>query len=388
MVDRYLEHATSEMFREKRKEIRCPCRKCKQRYLLSPFSGALKEHLLMSGFMDSHKHWMIIDDEEEEPAVVHAEEPPSAGNDEEGGGWEHDEADHHGDGEDVEHVEVDDVIHVENNVEADTAGQTPLTSAVRDPHVQELLTKKTTDARGAAREKAKLRQLEIDSTTPLYKDCDPKETRLKAALEVLEMKAKYKWSDKSVDSLVKMMCARLPKDNTHPKTLDEAKKIVCPFDLPHEKYHACINDCYIYRKIDKHMTKCPVCDHDRYKEGRKVPWKVVWYFPLTPRLQRYFADPKEAKLMVWHAERKEAVLNDPTRSETVILTHPSDASTWKALDAEYSDFGDEPRNIRLGVSTDGVNPFGNQSSTHSTWPVFVCIYNLPPGCARRRGTFT
>ena len=77
----------------------------------------------MSGFMDSHKHWMIIDDDEEEaPAVVHAEEPPSTGNDEEGG-WEHDEGDHHGDGEDVEHVEVDDVIQVENNVEADdTAG--------------------------------------------------------------------------------------------------------------------------------------------------------------------------------------------------------------------------------------------------------------------------
>jgi hypothetical protein len=61
---------------------------------------------------------------------------------------------------------------------------------------------------------------------------------------------------------------------------------------------------------------------------------------------------KEAKRMVWHAERKEAVLNDPTRSERVILTHPSDASQWKALDSEYQDFGDEPRNIRLGVSTD------------------------------------
>ena len=82
MMDRYLEHATSEMFREKQKEIRCPCRKCKQRYLLSPFRCALKEHLLMSGFMDNHKHWVIIDEEEEEPAVVHAEEPPSARNDE------------------------------------------------------------------------------------------------------------------------------------------------------------------------------------------------------------------------------------------------------------------------------------------------------------------
>ena len=42
---------------------------------------------------------------------------------------------------------------------------------------------------------------------------------------------------------------------------------------------------------------------------------VVWYFPITPRLQRYFVDPKEAKLMRWHAERKEAVLNDLERTE-------------------------------------------------------------------------
>ena len=83
----------------------------------------------MSGFMNSHKHWMTID--EEEPAVVNVDEPaaPSTGNDgndddQEGGGPQHDEGDHD-DGEDVEHV-VDDIIQVDNNVDADTR-QTPLT---------------------------------------------------------------------------------------------------------------------------------------------------------------------------------------------------------------------------------------------------------------------
>ena len=156
MVDGYLEHATSEMFREKRKEIRCPCRKCKQRYLLSPFSGALKEHLLMSGFMDSHKHWMTID--EEEPAVVNVNEAPSTENDDD---QEHDEGDHD-DGEDVEHV-VDDIIQVDNNVDADSQ-QTPLTSVVRDPHLQDLLLEKTK----CAKRKSKLEQLETDSNTLLY----------------------------------------------------------------------------------------------------------------------------------------------------------------------------------------------------------------------------
>ena len=35
----------------------------------------------------------------------------------------------------------------------------------------------------------------------------------------------------------------------------------------------------------------------------------------------------------------------------------------KALDGEYyEEFGKEARNIRLGASTDGLNPFGNQRS--------------------------
>jgi hypothetical protein len=36
------------------------------------------------------------------------------------------------------------------------------------------------------------------------------------------------------------------------------------------------------------------------------------------------------------------------------------------------------------MSTDGVNPFGNHSSTHSTWPVVLLLYNLTPGYARNK----
>jgi hypothetical protein len=84
--------------------------------------------------------------------------------------------------------------------------------------------------------------------------------------------------------------------------------------------------------------------------------------------------------MRWHAERKRPEDDDPEKEE--MLRHPSDACQWKALDLQYHHhFGKESRNLRLGVSTDGLNPFGSQSSTHSTWPVFVWIYNLPPGSA-------
>ena len=110
---------------------------------------------------------------------------------------------------------------------------------------------------------------------------------MRVSLDILKMKADHGWSDASVNDLLQYMKERLPEDNTCPSSLDEAKKVVCPLDLPHIKYHVCINDCIIYRNDHADKTKCPVCDADRYKLGmKKAPRKVVWYFPLRPRLQR------------------------------------------------------------------------------------------------------
>ena len=47
---------------------------------------------------------------------------------------------------------------------------------MQDPHIQELLLKQTNNARAAAREKAKLYQLEIDAVTPLYEGYMPEDT--------------------------------------------------------------------------------------------------------------------------------------------------------------------------------------------------------------------
>ena len=84
--------------------------------------------------------------------------------------------------------------------------------------------------------------------------------------------------------------------------------------------------------------------------------------------------------MHWHIDRKKLKEDDPNPNpeKEEMLRHPSDASQWTALDLEYPVFGNDPRNLRLAASADGLNPFGSQSSTHSTWPVFVWMYNLPP----------
>ena len=54
------------------------------------------------------------------------------------------------------------------------------------------------------------------------------------------------------------------------------------------------------------------------------------------------------------------------------------SKAWKYIDLLDADFTAEMKNISLGMALDGMNPFGNQSLSHSTWPVLLVNYNLSP----------
>ena len=59
-------------------------------------------------------------------------------------------------------------------------------------------------------------------------------------------------------------------------------------------------------------------------------------------------------------------------------------SQWRAIDREFSEFANDARNLRFALSMDVMNPFGEQSSSHRTWPVTLSIYNLPPWLCMKR----
>uniref|UniRef100_M1CWK3 TNP2, partial n=1 Tax=Solanum tuberosum TaxID=4113 RepID=M1CWK3_SOLTU len=71
----------------------------------------------------------------------------------------------------------------------------------------------------------------------------------------------------------------------------------------------------------------------------------------------------------------------------VLMRHPRDGEAWKTFDRIHSGFSSDPRNIRLGLASDGFNPFGTMSSTYSTWPVFLIPYNLPPWMCMKHTSF-
>src|SRR5664279_5424731 len=72
------------------------------------------------------------------------------------------------------------------------------------------------------------------------------------------------------------------------------------------------------------------------------------------------------------------------RKKDGMLRHPADGRQWRKIERDFPDFAGDARNLRFGLSTDGFNPFGEQSSSHSTWPVTLCIYNLPPWLCMKR----
>jgi hypothetical protein len=41
-----------------------------------------------------------------------------------------------------------------------------------------------------------------------------------------------------------------------------------------------------------------------------------------------------------------------------MLKHPSDGLQWRKVDNTFPEFAKDARNVRFGLSIDGVNPFG------------------------------
>ena len=147
-----------------------------------------------------------------------------------------------------------------------------------------------------------------------------------------------------------------------------------------EKYDCCINSCCCFAGEHKNCTECPYCGQDRFiidRCGKKKPRKVFNYLPLIPRLVAMQANPVKAKEMRYRAfehEHTHGKVTDIFDSHIYRrLLGKKVIINGKLASHEY--FSD-PRDIALGLSTDGFCPFRRRKAT--AWPLVLFNYNCPP----------
>lgn len=220
-----------------------------------------------------------------------------------------------------------------------------------------------------------------DGRQPLYPGCK-KFSRLSFIISLYSLKCQHGITESAFGDILELIREAFPQAHI-PLSFSAAKKVIKDIGLDYQRIHACPNDCMLYWAENENEEACKTCglsrwelvenkgagEDDSKKLIRKVPAKVMRYFPLKPRLQRIFMSKDYSELMRWHATGRK---NDGK------LRHPADAKAWKAMDAMYPNFSSESRNIRLGVAADGFSPFRTMSTLHSTWPIVLVNYNLPP----------
>jgi hypothetical protein len=67
-----------------------------------------------------------------------------------------------------------------------------------------------------------------------------------------------------------------------------------------------------------------------------------------------------------------------------VLRMLADGYAFREIEGKWADFKDEPRNVRLSLAVDSVNPFKDLRPIYSVWPIFVINNNIPPWMSIKR----
>ncbi|XP_035547412.1 uncharacterized protein LOC108987287 [Juglans regia] len=323
--------------------IRCPCRRCRNRSF--HHIAMVEDHLFIVGIDTSYTEWIFHGEEETLPDATFSDE----------------------DGDDAHNYNdyIDDVDEMLDDIRVgsfmDNSGRTELHSdAGPSRHTSGTPIHPNFD------------ELLDNARKPLYPTCT-EFSKLSFIVKLLHIKTVGGWTVNSFDMVIKLLQAAFP-DAQFPASYNEARRLQRGLGFSYTKIHVCPNDCALFWKDHADKDECPICNASRWASNttnqQRIPQKVLRYFPLKPRLQRLFMSKKTAQAMRWHAEER---VDDPN-----FMRHPADSRVWKDFDNKYDWFAQDPRNVRLGLASDGFNPFNNMSKPYSIWPVLLVPYNLPP----------
>ncbi|XP_060178050.1 uncharacterized protein LOC132607983 [Lycium barbarum] len=209
-----------------------------------------------------------------------------------------------------------------------------------------------------------------NASRPLY-DGSP-HSQLSIVVRLLCIKADWNVPQGAMDAVIGLIHELVDPNLEIPENYYKAKRLVSKLGLSSMRIDCCENGCMLFYKDDEGLESCKFCGRARFKRTRsrkRVAVKAMHYLPFTPRLKRLHASNSSAPRMRWHNEN---------RRSPGVMFHPSGGEVWKHFDTTYPDFAAEPRNIKLGLCSDGFTPHSISTAPYSCWPVFLTPYNLPP----------
>ncbi|XP_058766785.1 uncharacterized protein LOC131640406 [Vicia villosa] len=316
-------------------ELLCPCAKCKNLYWKT--RDVIKDHLIAKDFLKGYDVWLHHGENLQRSMEI-------------GVAMEDQEGSH------------DDIHGLLHDIYVDTVEAHGVHEGPND------------DART-------FYNLIKEAEQELYRGCKGFSS-LSFTIRLYLLKCLHDWSNTSFTALLELLKEAMPDLNIV-VSFYKTKAMISGLDLDYKKIDACLNDCMLFWKEHEKDNFCTVCEASRWKQNARtegceseqskndyrVPAKILRHFPLIPRLQRLFMCSKTAESMRWHEEE---------RSKDGKLRHPADGKAWKDFDELHPEFSSESRNVRLGLTSDGFNPFRTMSLSHSTWHVLMMVYNTPP----------
>ena len=209
-VDDFLEFAILNS--ENRMSIRCPCTTCCNMEFLSPQQVRL--HLFKKGFLENYLVWNWHGEVDRKPTSVKCQNQPQN-----------------------QRFRCPDYSYVNDMV------HDAFEHCDKDP--------------------SSFKNVLEDAEKPLYPGS--KHSKLSSLMKLYNIKGLYGWSDSGFSVLLEVLNEILPNDNSLPKSMYEARKIMKLLGLDYEKIHACRNDCILYRNEFENLSECPRCGAFRWK---------------------------------------------------------------------------------------------------------------------------
>ncbi|CAM8891125.1 unnamed protein product [Rhodiola kirilowii] len=350
-VNNFIETVVAKGFLASDNTIRCPCTKCKNRRFIN--LRMMEAHLYKYGFTPNYFNWTLHGEDLVEMEYVNSypimPQPIT-----------------------VDPVLDSDAEHSTHDHEAFTDNVHEYASDVDIPESSDFCEHQTENF-----EANRFFNILNSCSDPAYEGCTT-DTELSINMKMLATKANYGLSEGAFNAVCDTMKNLIGGENNIPSSFKQAKKLVADLGMGYQRIDVCVGGCMIYYGCDESMIVCRFCSKPRYHRPRREESSSsyqrqaicqMFYLPIIPRLQRLYLSQTLAAEMCWHAT---------PRADVDRMVHPSDGESWKHLDRCHPDFAADARNVRLGLCTDGFNPWGMSSKQYSVWPVMVTPYNLPP----------